>query len=100
MHRVHAVAIKNGMPDPEMTETLRSRMRAEQTELHIRHYEDAQLAALLDFYATDMGKSILASQESLAKEIASGTRLESGAMNEGSPVGPITSVPFYSKPET
>lgn len=100
MHRTHAVAIKNGLPDPETTEMLRSRMRAEQTALHIRHYEEEQLSALLDFYSTDMGKSILASQESLAKEIASGTRLESGAMHEGSPVSPSTSVPFSNKPET
>lgn len=61
MNRVRSFASMNGVPDPAMAEKMRLRMRQEQTELYIKHFEPEQLFALLDFYSTELGKSILES---------------------------------------
>lgn len=79
MNRVRGIATDSNGPNAGMTEEFRSRMRAEQTALYVKHYEPEQFIAILDFYNTDIGKSILASQERLADEMASGTRLVSEA---------------------
>lgn len=57
---------------------MRFRMRQEQTELYIKHFDSEQLQALLDFYSTDIGKSILESQSKVSDELAAGTRIVSG----------------------
>ncbi len=57
-------------------------MRQEQIELYIKHYEPEQLQALLDFYGTDIGKSILESQCRVADELAAGTRLVSSEIKK------------------
>ncbi|PHS06164.1 MAG: hypothetical protein COA78_14510 [Blastopirellula sp.] len=84
MNRARMFATVNNEPDPEMTEKLRLRMREEQTVLYIRHYEPEQLLALLDFYSTDIGKSILDSQKRVSDDMASGVRLVSGEIGEES----------------
>lgn len=78
MSRVRSFANLNGVPDADMTEKLRSRMRQEQTELYIKHFEPEQLLALLDFYNTEIGQSILESQKKVSDELAAGTRIVSG----------------------
>lgn len=78
MNRMRSFANLNGKPDPVMAENMRLRMRDEQTELYLKHYETEQLLALLDFYSTDMGKSILESQRNVSDELAAGTRIVSG----------------------
>jgi len=57
-------------------------MRQEQIELYIKHYEPEQLQALLDFYGTDIGKSILQSQSRVSDELAAGTRLISSEVKK------------------
>lgn len=78
MNRVRSFASLNGAPDADMAEKLRSRMRQEQTELYIKHFEPEQLQALLDFYNTEIGRSILDSQKKVSDEVSSGARLVSG----------------------
>jgi len=78
MNRVRSIANLNGAPDPEMAEKMRLRMRQEQAELYLKHFTTEQLQALLDFYKTDMGKSILESQSRVSDELAGGIRLVSG----------------------
>lgn len=63
-------------------EKFRKRFFDQQTNLHLKHYEVEQLVALLDFYATDIGKSILESQERVSDEIVSGMQLISGEITE------------------
>lgn len=75
MNRIRSSATLNGSPDPEMAERSRQRMRQEQIELYIKHYEPEQFLALLDFYSTDIGKSILESQRKVSDELAAGTRI-------------------------
>ena len=82
MNRVRSSASLNGIPDPETAEKMRLRMRQEQIELYIKHYEPEQLQALLDFYSTDIGKSILESQCRVADELAAGTRLVSSEIKK------------------
>lgn len=91
MNRAKAFASDSNGPNAEMTEKLRLRMREEQTVLYIKHYETEQLMALLDFYSTETGKSILASQERLSNDMASGIRLVSEEVREGSPGKPFMS---------
>lgn len=78
MNRVRSFANLNGVPDAEMAENLRSRMRQQQTELYLKHFEPEQLRALLDFYSTEIGQSILESQKKVSEEISAGTRIVSG----------------------
>ena len=77
MNRVRYSANLNGAPDPVMAEKMRLRIRQEQIALYIKHYEPAQLQALLDFYSTDIGKSILDSQRRVSDELTAGTRIVS-----------------------
>lgn len=82
MNRFRATATSNGKPDPEMAEKLRLRMREEQIVLHLKHFESEQLSALLEFYGTEVGASILKSQEQIASEIQAGFRLVSGEFSD------------------
>lgn len=84
MNRARATATVNGKHDPEKTEQLRLQMREEQIALHMRHFEVDQFRALLDFYSTEIGASILNSQEEIANEVHSGFRLVSGSYPEKS----------------
>ncbi|NQV69308.1 MAG: DUF2059 domain-containing protein [Pseudohongiella sp.] len=88
MNRAKTFASDSNGPNAALTEKLSLRMREEQTVLYIKHYETEQLNALLDFYNTEIGKSILASQERLSAEMASGVRL----VREDSP-----DKPFFSR---
>lgn len=85
MNRVHTFATLNDKPDPATAAKHRARMRDEQVALYIKHYETEQLLALLDFYSTDIGKSILESQKRASDDLASGIRLVSGEVKEGPP---------------
>ncbi len=49
---------------------MRERIRQEQVDIRLRHLEPEQISALLDFYSTAMGKSILESQSRIDREIA------------------------------
>jgi len=78
MNRAIAIASDSNGPNADMTKKLRFRMREEQTVLYIKHYETEQLMALLDFYNTEIGKSILASQERLSHDMAFSVGVASG----------------------
>jgi len=90
MNRARATATVNNKPDPEMTEKLKLRMREEQTELYVKHFDSDQLLALLDFYTTEMGKSILESQKRVSGDISSGMRIVSGDASAGAPGKPFS----------
>ena len=78
MNRVRSSASKNGAPDPDMAEKMRQRMRQQHIELYMKHYNPDQLIALLEFYKTGIGKSILESQKRVSDDLAAGTRIISG----------------------
>lgn len=99
MNRISTSATMNGVPDPEIVEKHRSRMRKEQTELYLKHYEPEQFVALLDFYNTDIGKSILESQKNVSDDMASGMRLASVEVREGSPGSIFRHNQSHEKPE-
>ncbi len=99
MNRIRTSATMNGVPDPEMAEKHRLRMREEQTELYLKHYEPEQFVALLDFYNTNIGKSILESQKKVSDDMASGMRLVSGEVREGSTGNTFRHNQPYEKPE-
>lgn len=80
MNRVRSFANLNGVPDADMAEKLRLRMRQEQIELYIKHFEPEQLLALLNFYNTEIGQSILESQKNVSDELAAGARMVSGEL--------------------
>jgi len=75
MHRMKITSDSNGS-NPQLTEKFRSQMREQQIDLYCKHFEIEQLQALLDFYSTEMGKSILESQKRLSGDISSGLRIE------------------------
>ncbi|MEQ8407799.1 MAG: DUF2059 domain-containing protein [Gammaproteobacteria bacterium] len=64
-----------GTETPVKPGSHRGRHEATMAELHIelrvKHMTSEQLDALLDFYAGDMGKSILAAQGRIRKEMSS-----------------------------
>lgn len=62
-------------PVKEINEKIRQRMRKQQIEIRLKHFNPEQLVALLDFYETDMGKSIITSQGRISDEIASAMQL-------------------------
>ena len=78
MNRMQATATVNGTPDPDMAKKMRARMREEQIALHMKHFEADQLVAMLDFFSTEVGASILQSQKEMAADVHSGFRLVSG----------------------
>ena len=82
MNRARSFATTNGASDPAMAEKIRLRMRQEQIELYMKHYEPEQFVALLDFYNTDIGRSILESQSKVSDELAAGTRIMSGEFRD------------------
>lgn len=55
----------------EFAESLREKFRRQQIELRMKHFEPEQVQALLDFYDSEMGASILESQAKIDREIAS-----------------------------
>jgi len=59
----------------EIDEKIRQRMREQQINIRLKHFSPEQIVALLDFYATKMGKSILSSQGRISDEIASAMQL-------------------------
>ena len=61
----------------------RVRMRQQQTELYKKHFEVEQLTAILDFYRTELGESILTSHERLVDDMASGFRLVTEEVKPG-----------------
>ncbi|PCH61700.1 MAG: hypothetical protein COC19_04495 [SAR86 cluster bacterium] len=77
MNRFRIFSSNSDGYDAKMSEIARFRMREEQTALYAKHYQSKQLTALLDFYSSEMGKSILTSQERVADEMASGVKLVS-----------------------
>jgi hypothetical protein len=69
----------------EMFEKVVSDMREQQIQLHLKHFETNQLAALLDFYSSEMGASILASQRRVSGELAENTKIKSGTVKRDGP---------------
>lgn len=65
----------NGITE-EYKEKMTQRYFDEQTELRVQHYTTEQLQALLEFYGSDMGLSILESQNRMLD--AMGLRIVSG----------------------
>ena len=59
----------------EINEKIRQRMREQQIDIRLKHFSPEQLAALLNFYGTDIGKSIIASQGRISDEFASAMQL-------------------------
>lgn len=59
----------------EINEKIRQQMRKQQIEIRLKHFNLEQLVALLDFYETDLGKSIIASQGLISDEIDSAMQL-------------------------
>ena len=55
----------------EFSSRMRKKFRQEQIDLRLKHFESEQIRALLDFYDTAMGKSILESQSKIDHEVAS-----------------------------
>ena len=72
MNRARAIASDSNGRNAEKTEKLMSQMRGQQIDLYIKHYHPAQLKALIDFYDTDMGKSILVTQKHVSEDMAFG----------------------------
>ena len=60
----------------EYKASIRNRFYDEQTALRVKHFSVEQLRALLDFYSSDMGASILQSQNKMIDDM--GIRLVSG----------------------
>ena len=56
---------------------MRQRFREEQINIRFKHFSTDQLIALLNFYETDMGESILITQNDISEEIISGFQLVS-----------------------
>jgi len=54
----------------EFAESLREKFRRQQIELRMKHFEPGQVQALLDFYDSEMGASILESQAKIDRELA------------------------------
>lgn len=53
----------------EYKEQLRKRFYEEQIALRVKHFSEDQLQALLDFYSSAMGKSILESQNKMTDDM-------------------------------
>ncbi len=54
----------------ELASRMRQRIRQEQIDIRLRHLEPEQIHALLEFYDTAMGRSILESQSKIDRDIA------------------------------
>jgi len=61
----------------QISDEVRAKLRGEQVRLHLKHVESEQLTALIDFYVTEMGKSISISQKRMADNIRNGIKLVS-----------------------
>lgn len=72
MGRAKCVASDNCGPNKDLMNKMRSRMRQQQISLYCKHFQTEQLQALVDFYSTEMGKSILRSQERISDELSFG----------------------------
>ncbi len=53
----------------EYKASIRNRFFTEQTELRVKHFSIEQLRAILDFYSSDMGASILESQNKMIDDM-------------------------------
>ena len=74
--RVVELTVMNRLQD-QMPEEVKERLREEQVGLHLKHFEPEQLMALIDFYETEMGKSISLCQKRMADDFRSGIKLVS-----------------------
>ena len=74
MSRNRSTASDLNGPNLEMTQKLRSKLREEEIALHMKHYESEHLVALLDFYNTEMGESILSAQIRMSHDMSSGLK--------------------------
>lgn len=78
VERLVELTVRDVMSDSDMSTSigkeLKNRMRQkilqEQVELRLKHFELEQIEALLDFYSTDIGKSILKSQSNIDQELS------------------------------
>ena len=66
----------------EITSRMRGKIRQEQIDLRMKHFEIDQIKALLEFYRTEMGKSILESQSRIEQELAEGISVLSAEVNQ------------------
>ncbi|MEX0963853.1 MAG: DUF2059 domain-containing protein [Pseudohongiellaceae bacterium] len=72
-------------PDPststnnEFANALREKFRQQQIDLRMKYFEPEQIVALLEFYDTPMGRSILQKQAKIEQEIASNVSVISNA---------------------
>ena len=55
----------------EFATRMRQRIQKEQIDIRMKNFDEGQIRALLDFYGTEMGQSILASQSKIDHELAS-----------------------------
>lgn len=69
-----------GDVDKDKKKAICEQFREEQIKLRIKHFDLKQLTALIDFYSTDMGASILISQRNISEDI--GLRLETGSIED------------------
>jgi hypothetical protein len=74
--RVVELTVMNRLQD-QMPEEAKERLWEEQVGLHLKHFEPEQLTAHIDFYETEMGKSISLSQKRMADDFRSGIKLVS-----------------------
>ena len=84
MNKFRAFSDSTSQKSLDSLNRARIRMREEQIELYVKHFEIEQLNAILDFYGTDMGKSILSSHERMSDELASGVKLVSSNVHSSS----------------
>ena len=66
----------------ELREKLRERFKEQQVNIRLRHFSEDQLKALVGFYETDMGISILEAQNRISEELAAGIELISSGVFE------------------
>ena len=68
--------------DMEMHEQIRQRARQQQIDVRLKHFTTEQVRALLDFYESDMGRSIIESEKRIAEEFIAGFQIMSGEVTE------------------
>jgi len=66
----------------EIANRMSPRIRQEQIDLRLKHFDIDQVRALLDFYSTEMGRSILASQFKIDEELTEGISIISSGVNQ------------------
>ncbi|GJM12240.1 MAG: hypothetical protein DHS20C12_06430 [Pseudohongiella sp.] len=54
----------------EFSKRMNEKIQQEQIELHMKHFDAEQIKALLDFYDSPMGRSILECQSNIDHELA------------------------------